>query len=66
MPRIDNSIELRENIRSALQSFEAASLHDASIALLKVLGYSSDKTIEIPDSDPAAFLKLLDEYRTGY
>ena len=63
MPRIDNSIELRENIRFALQSFEAASLHDASIALLKVLGYSSDKTIEIPDSDPAAFLKLLDEYR---
>ena len=63
MPRIDNSIELRENIRSALQSFEAASLHDASIALLKVLGYSSDKTIEIPDSDSAAFLKLLAEYK---
>ena len=62
MPRIDNNTGLRENIRSALQSFQSASLHNASIALLEVLGYSSDKTIRIPDSGPQAFLELLAQH----
>ena len=31
-------------------------------ALLHALGYKSDKTIEIPDSDPQAFLELLAEH----
>ena len=57
-----NHNELRGSIHAALQSFESKPLHDAAISLLNTLGYSSDKTIEIPDSDPQAFLELLAEH----
>ena len=58
----DNTNDLRNDIRAALQSFESQPLHDAAIGLLGTLGYRSDKTIEIPDSDPQAFLELLAEH----
>lgn len=58
----NNNVELKERIQSTLQAFETDSLYEASIALLNTLGYSSDKTIEIPDSNPIAFLDLLAEF----
>ena len=58
----NNEDELRGNVQAALQSFESKPLRDAAISLLDTLGYSSDKTIEIPDSDPNAFLNLLAEH----
>ncbi len=57
-----NNNDLRNDICAALQSFESQPLHDAAIGLLGTLGYRSDKTIEIPGSDPQAFLQLLAEY----
>lgn len=61
MPQSNNDNELREAIRSALQAFGSQPLREASIALLKTLGYSSDRTGEIPNSDPEAFLDMLEE-----
>ena len=57
-----NSNELCGSIQAALQSFESKALRKAVISLLNILGYNSDKTIEIPDSDPQAFLELLAEH----
>ncbi len=57
-----NNNELREVIKNTLQLFESISLRDASLALLKTLGYESDKTITVEKSDPAAFLQLLAEH----
>lgn len=57
-----NNDELRGSIQTALQSFQSKALRKAAISLLNILGYSSDKTIEIPDSDPQAFLELLAEH----
>ena len=64
MPAVNNNHnnELRQDIQTALQAFESSSLHEASITLLSALGYHSDKTIEIPDADPSAFLNLLADY----
>lgn len=61
MPDI-NDIKLREEIRARLQAFELKSLRDVSLALLKTLGYQSDKTITVAKSDPDAFLELLAEH----
>ena len=60
MPKNNN--ELREAIKDTLQTFESISLHDASLGLLKSLGYQSDKTITVAKSDPKAFLELLAEH----
>ena len=57
-----NNDELRGSIQAALQSFESKALRKAAISLLNILGYRSDKTIEIPGSDPQAFLELLAEH----
>ena len=54
--------DLRELIQTALRSFESRALRDASLGLLETLGYTSDKTIPIPESDPAAFLDLVSEH----
>ena len=65
MPRNNNKMndnELRGSIQAALQSFESKVLRKAAISLLNILGYNSDKTIEIPDSDPQALLELLEEH----
>ena len=56
-----NKNESLETIKTGLQSFKSKSLRDASLALLKSLGYQSGKTITVPKSSPEAFLKLLDE-----
>ena len=58
MASVNNNLnnELRQDIQAALQAFKSSPLHDASIALLNTLGYSSDKTIEIPD----AILRMTD------
>jgi len=56
-----NTSDLRQDIRTALQSFQLKPLRKAAIALLNTLGYHSDKTIDIPDSKPQAFLQLLTE-----
>ncbi|MCB1668020.1 MAG: Eco57I restriction-modification methylase domain-containing protein [Pseudomonadales bacterium] len=63
MPPSNNNTqnEMKENLKSALQAFQSGSLIDASITLLNTLGYSSDKTIRIPGSEPKAFLNLLAE-----
>ena len=61
----DKHNQLREEISKKLQSFRSLPLHDASVALLKTLGYKSDKTIPVPDSDPTAFLELLSEHNPG-
>jgi hypothetical protein len=58
----NNDIKLREAIKATLRTFESKSLRDASLALLKILGYHSDKTITVPKSDPNAFLELLAEH----
>ena len=44
-----NNNELLGTIKIALQAFESKPLHDASISLLKTLGYQSDKTITVPN-----------------
>ncbi|MFK7778557.1 MAG: hypothetical protein QM501_10685, partial [Gimesia sp.] len=51
--------DLRDNIQSRLQSFQTTELSDASIALLNTLGYQSEKTMQIPDSNPEAFLEIV-------
>ena len=64
MPPVNNNQnnELRRDIQAALQAFESSPLHVASITLLSTLGYRSDKTIEIPNADPTAFLNLLGDH----
>lgn len=57
-----NSNDLRESIKTSLQSFESKNLHEVSLTLLQTLGYQSDKAIDVPDSSPQAFLELLSEY----
>ena len=58
-----NNNELRQALKTTLNEFETnSSLRGASIALLKTLGYQSDKTITVPKSDPKAFLELLAEH----
>ena len=58
----NNNNELREAIKARLQEFESKPLRDASLSLLKTLGYHSDKTIRVLKSDPDAFLGLLAEH----
>lgn len=57
-----NNTELRIAIQTGLQAFESPPLRDASLALLKILGYQSDKAITVKKSDPEAFLALLAEH----
>ncbi len=57
--------DLRQSIQNAIQAFEKKTLREASIGLLNTLGYASDKTIEVPGSDPGAFLELLAEHNPG-
>ena len=57
-----NNNGLRKDIRAALQAFQSKPLREAAITLLSTLGYRSDKTAEIPDSNPQAFLDWLSEH----
>ena len=58
----NNDIKLRGEIKTTLQAFETISLRDASLTLLKTLGYESDKTITVEKSDPKAFLRFISEH----
>jgi adenine-specific DNA-methyltransferase len=60
-----NNSELREAIKTTLQSFKLSPLRLASLSLLKTLGYQSDKTITVEKSDPDTFLELLVEHNPG-
>lgn len=51
--------DLRSTIQPKLLAFSNASLRQASLDLLDTLGYQSDKTVELEDSKPQAFLDLL-------
>ena len=52
--------ELREDIKSALQSLISRPLREASLALLSTLGYRSDRTLVLEGSKPQAFLDLIE------
>ena len=52
------TIELKKQIESALKAFDVSNLRDCSISLLNILGYDSDKRIDI-DSKPETFFDML-------
>jgi adenine-specific DNA-methyltransferase len=51
--------DLRDSIQSALAAFADAPLRVAATQLLKTLGYSSDKTLDLGSSDPQTFLNFI-------
>jgi hypothetical protein len=51
--------ELREDIKSDLQSLISQPLRQASLSLLATLGYRSDRTLILEGSKPQAFLDLV-------
>jgi len=51
--------DLRKPIQSALQALATGPLRDTSKALLKTLGYQSDRTLNLEGSKPSAFLDLV-------
>jgi hypothetical protein len=54
--------ELREAITAKLQDFTSQPLKNTAKQLLNTLGYASDKTINVEQSKPEAFLELLAEH----
>lgn len=50
--------DLRSEIQTALIAFKQKPLRDAALAFFKTLGYSSERTVIVPRSDPRAFLDL--------
>ena len=52
--------DLRSSIQTALQDFPTSPLREASLELLKILGYQSDKTIHSENSSPQAFLEFIE------
>ncbi len=50
------AIETKENISSAINSFNGNSCANASSELLNTLGYRSTKTVQLPDNSPETFL----------
>jgi len=51
--------DLRMPIQSALQALATGPLRDTSKALLKTLGYHSDRTLNLEGSKPQAFLDII-------
>ena len=51
--------DLRKPIQSALQALSAGPLRETSKALLKTLGYHSDRSLDLEGSKPKAFLDLI-------
>ncbi len=47
---------LRSSLQSALAAFNGKTLREASLGFFRTLGYSSQRTIELPNSSPKAFL----------
>jgi adenine-specific DNA-methyltransferase len=52
-------VEHRETIVAALKAFESQPLAEAGRRLLAILGYRSDRTIHLGDSNPRAFLDFI-------
>ncbi len=46
---------LRTSLKSALASFSTQPLREASLGFFKTLGYSSQRTVVVPKSNPRAF-----------
>ncbi len=59
------SIELKNQIESALKSFDSANLHDSAIKLLNTLGYKSGRTLDAGHS-PEEFLEMLKSHSTDF
>jgi len=51
--------DLRESIQSALAVVETAPLRESANRLLSTLGYSSDRTLKLANSNPKAFLDFI-------
>ncbi len=54
--------DMREKLQATLKSFIHKPLKKAAIDLLNTLGYSSNRRIDIPHSDPGEFLKLITKH----
>ena len=52
-----SEIEIKQNIKDALSQFNAPSCSTAAKNLLNILGYHSDKTVNLPGHSPQAFLQ---------
>lgn len=51
--------DLRDSIRAALQSLESSPLRSAATGLLATLGYRSERTVNLGNSKPQAFLDFV-------
>lgn len=56
--------ELKTSIQSALQAIPVSDFRSGHLALLKELGYASDKSMPIPGADPTKFVEMV-EANTG-
>ncbi len=55
----NNNADLRNVIRAALAAFQKKSLSEAATGLLALLGYQSDRTVNLGDSNPQTFLDFI-------
>lgn len=53
--------DLREKIATSIHTLADQTLKQAATSLLSTLGYSSDKTLDLGDSSPQAFLDFLQQ-----
>jgi type I restriction-modification system DNA methylase subunit len=62
----NNNAELRSVIQAALAAFQKKNLFEAATGLLAILGYRSDRTVNLGDSKPQTFLDFVhDNARSG-
>lgn len=54
--------DLRDSIAQSLATLADAPLRESARGLLKTLGYASDRTLDIGDSSPRAFLDFVQEH----
>lgn len=54
--------DLRDEIKAALQAFTKVPLRKAANALLDILGYRSDRTLDLEGSKPQSFLGFVAEH----
>lgn len=58
--------DLLESIRLALSRFPSVPLRDASLELLHTLGYQGDRTLELGDESPEAFIEFISSSPNGH
>jgi len=58
--------DLLKSIRAALLQFPTKPLRDASLNLLRVLGYEGDRTLDLEDSKPSTFLEFISSSPNGH